>query len=165
MALLDPAMAEFWVLAAFLIFVGLLLYYSVPKLIGDMLDERANAIRKELDDARKLREDAEALLADYKRKAHEAEAEAKEIIDHARREAEDMAKDAKAALAESLARRSKLAEEKIARAEAQAIGEVRSSAVVAALGAAESVLKSRVTGATADGLVEQSIRDLKGKLN
>jgi F-type H+-transporting ATPase subunit b len=163
--LFDPQQPLFWVLVAFLGFVALLLWYGVPAAVGKMLDERADAIRKELDEARKLREDAQALLSDYQRKSREAEVEAKIIIEQAKREAEALAAESRKALAESIDRRSKLAEEKIARAETQAVSEVRATAVEAALAAAEKILKARVPGSTGDALIDQSIRDLKSKLN
>src|SRR6476659_6970810 len=139
---------EFWVLIAFLIFAGMLVSMKVPATVGKALDDRAAGIRKDLDDAARLRKEAEQLLADYQRKAREAEAEAKSIIEAAKREAENLA-----------------AEDKIARAEAQAVSEVRATAVDVAVSAAETLLKAKLAGATATGLVEQSIRDLKGKLN
>jgi F-type H+-transporting ATPase subunit b len=161
----DPGNPLFWVLVAFLTFVAVVLYYRVPAVISRMLDDRADAIRKELDEARKLREDAQALLADYQRKAREAESEAQTIIDQAKREAEALAADARKALAESLERRSKIAEEKIARAEAQALSEVRATAVESAVSAAQELLKTRATGSVGDKLISQSISDLRGKLN
>jgi F-type H+-transporting ATPase subunit b len=161
----SPEDPLFWVLISFLAFVGLVLYYGVPAMVGKMLDDRAEAIRKELDEARKLKEDAQALLADYQRKSREAETEAKVIIDQAKQEAEVLAADARKALAESVERRSKLAEEKIARAEAQALAEVRASAVDKAIVAAQELLRARASGATGDALIDQSIKDLKGKLN
>lgn len=162
---LDPATAEFWVLVTFALFMGIVFYLGVPSLIGKALDKRANEIRNELDEARRLREEAQNLLADYQRKAREAEAEAKTIIDQAKHEAQALAAETKKSLAENLERRTKLAEEKIARAEAQALSEVRASAVEAAVGAAQSILKDRVSGPVAQGLIEASIKDLKGKLN
>ena len=153
----NPNDPLFWVLIAFLAFVGLLIYYRVPTSVGKMLDDRADVIRKELDEARKLREDAQSLLADYQRKAREADAEAQTIIEQAKREAELLAVDARKALAESLERRSKIAEEKIARAEAQALSEVRATAVETALAAAREILKTRAGGATGDTLISQSI--------
>jgi F-type H+-transporting ATPase subunit b len=156
---------EFWVLIAFLIFAGMLVAMKVPATVGKALDDRAAGIRKDLDDAARLRKEAEKLLADYQRKAREAEAEAKSIIESAKREAENLAAETKKALADSIERRTKLAEDKIARAEAQAVSEVRATAVDVAVSAAETLLKARLTGAAATGLVEQSIRDLKGKLN
>ena len=163
--LTNPHDPLFWVLVAFLIFVGALLYYGVPAMVGKMLDERADGIRRELDEARKLREQAQALLADYQRKSREAENEAKSIIDQAKREAEAMASETKKNLVESIERRTKQAEDKIARAEAQAISEVRATAVNTALAAAEKMLAARVPGQVGDNLIDQSIKDLKGKLN
>lgn len=161
----NPNDPLFWVLIAFLAFVGLLIYYRVPTSVGKLLDDRADVIRKELDEARRLREDAQSLLADYQRKAREADAEAHTIIEQAKREAELLAADARKALAESLERRSKIAEEKIARAEALALSEVRATAVETALAAAQEILKTRAGGATGDKLISQSITDLRGKLN
>jgi len=163
--MLNPAAPEFWVFVAFVLFMGLLAYYKVFQAIGRALDDRAEAIRSELDDARRLREEAQKLLADYKRKSLEAEEEAKEIIEQARREAEALASETRKSLADQLERRSKLAEEKIARAEAQALGEVRSTAVDVALDAAERILKQRVAGATGASLIEASINDVKKRLN
>lgn len=161
----SPDNPLFWVLISFTIFFAVVLYYKVPAIIGKTLDERAEAIRKELDEARKLREDAQALLADYQRKAREAETEARSIIEQAKKEAEALAAESRKSLTESVERRSKLAEEKIARAEAQAVAEVRASAVDTALVAAQELLKARTGGAAADALISQSIKDLKGKLN
>lgn len=165
MALLDPNAAEFWVLISFLIFMGIIFYLGVPSMIGRSLDQRAEGIRKDLDDARRLREEAQKLLADYQKRSKEAEEEAKGIIDQAKREAEALAADAKKSLAESLDRRTKAAEEKIARAEAQATSEVRAAAVDAALAAAQKILAGKMTGDAASQLVDESIRDLKGRLN
>ncbi|MEZ5898322.1 MAG: F0F1 ATP synthase subunit B [Hyphomicrobiaceae bacterium] len=163
--MLDPLNPYFWVLVSFVGFVALLVYYKVPEIIGTALDSRATAIQTELDEARRLREEAQALLNDYKTKAREAENEAKSIIEQAKREAEALASESNKALTESLERRSKMAEEKIARAEAQALSEVRSAAVDAALSAAEKIIAGKVTGATSSGLIDDAIKDLKGKLN
>ena len=159
------ATPEFWAAVAFFLFIGLLVYYKVPDLIAKRLDDRAEAIRKELDEARRLREEAQQLLLDYQRKSREAAEEAKVIVDQARREAEELAAETRGTLKETLERRTKLAEEKIARAEAQALGEVRAAAVDAATAAAERILKTKISGAAGARLVDQSIRDLKGKLS
>ena len=156
---------ETWVAVAFFLFVGLLLYYGVPRLVTKALDDRADAIRRELDEARRLREEAQNLLADYQRKAREVEQEAQAIIDHAKREAEALATETRQSLKESVARRARQAEDKIARAEAQALGEVRSAAVDTAIATAEKILRARTTGATGDRLVAESIENLRGKLN
>lgn len=163
--MLNPATAEFWVLIAFLIFFGILLWKGVPGLIGKSLDDRAAAIRSELDEARRLREEAQQLLADYQRKTREAEDEAKSIVEAAKREAENVAAETRRALAEHVARRAKAAEEKIARAEAQAVSDVRAAAVDLAVKASESILKAKLAGEAATSLADAAIRDLKGKLN
>lgn len=161
----DPHDPLFWVALSFVVFVALTLYYGVPAIVTKSLDDRADAIRKELDEARKLREEAQALLSDYQRKAREAENEAKSIIEQAKIEAEALATDSRKALIESLERRSKIAEEKIARAESQALSEVRSTAIETAIAAAHEILKTRAGGSTGETLVSSSINDLKGKLN
>ena len=157
------ATPEFWVLIAFLLFMGLLAYYSVPRIIGKMLDDRADEIRKNLDDARKMREDAQSLLSDYQRKAAEAETEAQKIVDQAKREGEALRTEAERKAA--VARRVKLAEEKIARAERQAISEVRGAAVDTAIKSAERLLADKASGDTGQRLIDQSISELKSKLN
>jgi F-type H+-transporting ATPase subunit b len=163
--LLNPTAPEFWVLISFLLFCGVLIWKGVPGLIGKALDNRAAAIRTELDEARRLREEAQQLLADYQRKAREAEDEAKSIVDAARREAENLATETRKALAEQVDRRTRAAEEKIARAEAQAVSDVRAAAVDLAVRASESILKDKISGGTAASLTDAAIRDLKGKLN
>lgn len=162
--MLDPFTAEFWVLVSFLLFFAVLFYFGVPKLITGALDDRSDKIRAELDDARRLREEAQQLLADYQRKAREADEEAKVIIDQAKREAEALAEETRKATAESLERRTKLAEDKIARAETQAVQDVRRTAVSAAIEAAETILRDKVSGDTADKLIDDALSDLKGKL-
>jgi F-type H+-transporting ATPase subunit b len=159
------AMAEFWVAVAFVAFVAILVYYKVPKLIAKALDERAEAIRKDLDEARHLREEAQSLLADYQKKHRNVAQEAEAIIDLARREAEALAHETRVSLKQTLERRTKLAEDKIARAEAQAVDEVRASAVDVAVAAAEKILREKMAGSGGAALIDQSIRDLKGRLN
>jgi F-type H+-transporting ATPase subunit b len=158
-------MAEFWVAVAFVAFVLILLYYKVPALIAKTLDDRATAIRKELDEARRLREEAQDLLADYQRKHRNAGQEAEAIVEQARREAEAFATETRQTLAETLKRRSQHAEERIARAEAEAVEEVRTAAVDMAIAAAEKILREQATGAAGAQLIDESIRNLKGRLN
>lgn len=163
--MLNPGYPDFWVLVSFLLFVGILIWKGVPALIGSALDKRANAIRTELDEARRLREEAQQLLADYQRKTREAEDEAKSIVEAAKREAENLAAETRRALAEQVERRTRTAEEKIARAEAQALADVRAAAVDLAVKASESILKGKLAGEAGSSLVDTAIRDLKGKLN
>ncbi|HRD78149.1 MAG TPA: F0F1 ATP synthase subunit B [Hyphomicrobiaceae bacterium] len=157
---------EFWVAVAFCGFLALLAWFKVPAALGRALDQRAVAIRKELDEARKLREQAQELLDEYTRKQRLADDEAQAIVANAEREAAAMKVAAEKSLKESLERRARLAEEKIGRAEQQAVAEVRAAAIDAAVVAAERILKAKV-GTTAAGapLVDQAIRDLKGRLN
>lgn len=156
---------EFWVAISFLIFVGILVKMGVPSMITKGLDDRADAVRKELDQARRLREEAQDLLADYQRKQRAADEEAKAIIETARREAEAMKAESARSLKEQLERRTRLAEDKIARAEAQAVSEVRAAAVDVAMSAAERLIGDKLKADGGADLVNRSIRDLKGKLN
>ncbi len=155
----------FWVGVSFVILIGMFIRAKVPSMITKALDDRAGAIKSELDEARRLREEAEKLLADYQKKYADAETEAHAIIENARREAEAFAAETRRGLTEGLERRSKLAEDKIARAEAQAVAEVRGTAVDLAVAAAERMLAEKMSGAGGSSMVEQSIRDLKGRLN
>ena len=156
---------DFWVAVSFVVFVGILVKMGVPSMITKALDDRAEGVRKELDQARRLREEAQDLLADYQRKQRAADEEAKAIIEQARREAEAMKAESARSLQEQIERRTRLAEEKIARAEAQAVSEVRAAAVDAAISAAERLITDKMEGAGGADLVNRSIRDLKGKLN
>jgi len=158
-------MAEFWVAIAFGVFVLILLYYRVPALIAKSLDDRAEAIRKELDEARRLREEAQNLLADYQKKHRNVGQEADTILELARSEAEAFAQETRTSLKDMLERRTRQAEDKIARAEAQAVDEVRAAAIELAVAAAEKILREKASGAGGISLVDQSIRELKGRLN
>ena len=156
---------EFWVAVSFVGFVAVIAYYRVPKTVTDALDKRAEGIRQELEEARRLREEAQAILADYERKQRDAEKEAEEIIELARRESVALAEETRKALEESLERRARLAEQKIARAEEQAVEDVRMMAVDVAIAAARSVIEKKMTPAAAAKLIDQNIRELKGTLN
>ena len=157
--------ATFWVGVAFVIFMGAAAYFGVFKMGLAMLDEKTAAIAKELDDARELKEEAKTLLASYQRKREEAEEEAREIVAQATREAENLAKDSAIALEEQIVRRTAMAEQKIASAEAQALSEVRGVADAVAVAAAAEVIIEQVKGAKADALISQGIDELKDKLH
>ena len=159
------AMAEFWVAVAFFAFLLILAYYKVPQLIAKALDDRAAAIRKELDEARRLREEAQALLADYQRKHRNAGQEAEALVEHARREAEAFASETRRALTDTVERRRRQAEEKIARAETQAVEDVRAAAVDMAIAAAEKILREKAAGAAGTALIDEGIRTLKTRMN
>ena len=157
--------AEFWVAVAFVIFLAVLAKLGVHRMLVDALDSRAARIKAELDEARRVRDEAQALLAEYQRKRGEADREADAIVTAARAEAERIAAEAKTKVEEFVARRTKMAETKIAQAEAQALADVRSAAADAAVAAAEKILSETARGKVGDDLIAQGIRDLKAKLN
>ncbi|MBN8936787.1 MAG: ATP F0F1 synthase subunit B [Rhizobiales bacterium] len=156
---------ENWVAVAFVIFVAIMLYVGAHKKIIEALDHRSARIKAELDEARRLRDEAASLLADYQRKQREAEHEAEAIVADARAEAERVAAEARTKMEEFVARRTKLAEAKIGQAEAQALADVRAAAADAAVSAAEAILRDAARGKVADDLIAQGIADVKTKLN
>lgn len=156
---------EFWVAVSFAMFVALVLYLGVPGKVGKALDDRAASIRREIDEARRLRDEAQALLAEYQRRRQDASKEAEEIVAMARKEARFFAEETRKALSEQLARRAQAAEYKIARAEAQALSEIRGRAVDAAVAAAQTLIAQRLTEEKAGELLDAGIRDIKAKLN
>jgi F-type H+-transporting ATPase subunit b len=157
--------AEFFVALSFLAFIGGLIYLKVHHQLGQALDDRQARIRSELDDARRLRDEAEKLVAEYRRKQHEAESEAQAMIASANAEAERIAAEAKTRMEEFVARRTRIAETKIAQAEAQALADVRAAAADAAVAAAERILTATAKGEVADRLIGQGIKDVASKLN
>src|SRR5215468_962366 len=164
--MIDPIYEpETWVLIAFLIFVGVLVKLGAPNLLIKALDDRSARIKAELDEALKLRKEAEGILAEYKRRQGEAEKTAESIIVNARVEADRMAAAAQVKIEEFIARRTKMAETKIAQAEAQALADVRAAAADVAIAAAEAILVRTTHGAAAEALVTKGIGDLKAKLN
>jgi F-type H+-transporting ATPase subunit b len=158
----DP---EFWVLLAFVIFIGVLVRFGVPKMALSALDDRSARIKQALDEAQRLRSEAQAVLTQYQQKRAEAEKEAQAIIVSARVEAERLAGEAKSKVEDFVARRTKMAESKIAQAEAQALADVRAAAADAAVAAAEKILVQTTHGAAAESLIAKGISDLKAKLN
>lgn len=157
--------AEFWVAIAFVIFIALLWRVGAHRSLVGALDDRSKRIATELEEARRLREEAQALLEEYRRKAKEAESEAVAILDLAKREAAEIAAEAKKRMEEFVTRRTKMAEGKIAQAETQALADVRAAAADAAVRAAEKILADTVKGKTAEGLLETAIRDVKARLD
>ena len=156
---------EFWVAVSFFIFLGVVFYFGAHKKIATALDARAAMISKELAEARRLREEAEKVLADYRRKEGDAAKEAESIVALAVKEAETLAAETRKSVKEHFDRRMKLAEDKIARAEADAVREVRSVAVDAAVAAAQSLIAKNLTPDRAEKLVSDSIDSLKSRLN
>ena len=156
---------ETWVAIAFVILMGLFAYLGIHKTVLKALDHRAERIKAELDDARRLKDEASKLLAEYKTKRSSAEREAAEIISNAKAEAERIAAEAKTKMEDFVTRRTKTAEGKIALAEAQAIADVRSAAANAAVAAASTILSQSVKGSVADDLLTKGIAEVRAKLN
>jgi F-type H+-transporting ATPase subunit b len=154
----------FFVAVGFSLFVLLLAYLGVHKIIVGALDKRGQMISDELEEARRLREEAEAVLASYKARAAQAQAEADAIVAQARDEAEALARETAARMEEFVARRTKQAQAKIAMAEAQATNEVRAAAADAAVLAAEKVLRAQVKGDVAADLVGRDIANVRVNL-
>lgn len=156
---------DFVVLLGFLLFLGVLAYFKVPGMLGGMLDKRAEGIRDELDEARKLREEAQTLLASYERKSREVAEQAERIVAHAKQEAELAAEQAKEDMKASVARRLAAAESQIASAEASAVKEVRDSAARVAILAAQDVVAGEMTAASASTLIDDAIAEVGAKLH
>jgi len=157
--------ATFWALVALIIFLGIVVYMKVPGMLAKSLDARADRIRNELEEARRLREEAQQLLAEYQRKRKEAEKEAADIVAAAKREAEMLSAEARQRTEEYVARRTALAENKIAQAERDAVNEVRARAVDIAVEAAGRLLAERVDTKVSGDLFKSALKDVRGKLN
>jgi F-type H+-transporting ATPase subunit b len=155
---------HFWVGLAFLVLVVILVMVGVPGMAAKALDARGAKIQAQLDEATRIREEAQALLARIKTQQVETEAAAVEMLETARSEAKRLAKEAEDKLAEQIKRRGELAERKIATAEASAAAEVKAAAADLATQIAEQVLVARLAGAKTDSLVDSAINDLAGKL-
>jgi len=156
---------EFWVAVAFVILMGVFAYFGVHRTVLKALDHRSARIKAELDDARRLKEEAAKLLAEYKARHAAAEGEAQEIIGAAKVEAERIASEAKVKMEDFVARRTKTAESKIALAEAQALADVRAAAANAAVTAASTILTQTVKGQIAEDLLAKGITEVREKLN
>ncbi|MFD0936730.1 ATP F0F1 synthase subunit B [Methylobacterium trifolii] len=156
--------AEFWVAVAFLIFAGIVWKVGGFGIMTKGLDGRAKRVRHELDEAKRLREEAAAVLADYKRRRTEAEREAEAIVAGAREEAQRAAEEGHQRLNDFVARRTKAAETKIAQAEAQAQAQVRAAAADAAVRVSETILKERLQGEAAQGLIRSSLGEVRTRM-
>ena len=156
---------ETWVAVAFVILMIVFGYLGVHRTLLTALDHRAERIKAELDDARRLKDEATKLLAEYQARHASAEKEAQDIITQAQAEAERIATEAKAKMEDFVTRRTKTAEGKIALAEAQAIADVRSAAANAAVAAASAIMSQSVKGSVADDLLAKGIAEVRQKLN
>lgn len=156
--------ATWWAFIGLVVFLGIVVYLGVPKQITKMLDDKSKKIADDLDEAKRLREEAQALLAEYERKRQAAEDEAQEIVEAAKAEATRLTEEAQASLQDLITRRTKAVEEKISQAEAQAIADVRARSADIAVEAARMVLVEKMAE-KGDALVDQAIQDVTAKLN
>lgn len=156
---------ETWVAVAFLILMAVFAYFGVHRTLLTALDRRSERIKAELDEARRLKDEAAQLLAEYRARRESAEKEAQDIVAGARADAERVAAESKAKLEDFVARRTKSAESKIAQAEAQALADVRAAAAEAAVAAAGRILGDQVKGPLAETLLAKGIQDVRQKLN
>ncbi|MFQ5562614.1 MAG: F0F1 ATP synthase subunit B [Parvularculaceae bacterium] len=156
---------SFWTLFAFLIVMGIFWRAGVHRMIAGALDQRQNRIADELDKARCLREEAQELLAQYQRRQRQAEDEARDIIEQAKRDAQRLSAEAREKINEQMTRRTKAAEEKIARAEAQALADVRGQVADLAVVAAAAVIRERMDSGAQSALVDKAIAEVRSRLN
>jgi F-type H+-transporting ATPase subunit b len=156
---------DFWEGLGLAIVIGLILWQRVPAMLAKMLDARAVAIQNELTQAKQLREEAEAVLVRYTERASHAQAEAQTILTQAKEEAERFAKESETQLKALVERRARMAQDRIARAEAEAMAEIRSMAADAATAAAGKIIAARMDNNQASALIGDSIKDLGAKLN
>lgn len=156
---------DFVVTLGFLVFIGVLFYFKVPGMIGGALDNRAQGIQSELDEARALREEAQTLLASYERKQKEVQDQAAAIVAAAKEDASLAAEQAKADLEVSIARRLAAAQDQIASAEASAVKEVRDQAITIAVSAANEVIAKQMTAAQGNKLIDAAIAEVDAKLH
>lgn len=155
---------SFYALVALVIFIAIALYFGIPKIIGKMLDGQIKKIADDLAEAKKLRDEAAALLVEYEQKRVAAESEAEGIIAAAKEEATRLTAEAQASLADLVARRTKAVEDKIAQAEAQAVAEVRARSADVAIEAARLVLTDEMNR-KGGSVVDKAIADVGNRLN
>ena len=156
---------NFIVLLAFILFIAVLFYFKVPGMIGGMLDKRSEGIKSDLDEARALREEAQAVLASYERKQQEVQDQAGRIVAQAKEEAGIFAEQAKADLEKSIERRLLSAKDQIASAEASAVRDVGDAAISIAIGAANDVIAKQMTAASGNKLIDAAINEVEAKLH
>ena len=157
--------AEFWVLVAFALFIAIVVYVGGFTQILGALDARGRRIQAELDEAKRLREEAGRVLADYQRRRAEAESEAQAIIAAARDDAERVAREAQERMNEFVTRRTAAAETKIAQAETAAMQQVRAAAADAAIRTSEAILREEMRGDAGQDLLARSLAEVRGKLH
>lgn len=159
------ATPDFWVAISFLGFISVLIHFKVPQMIVAQLDQRSDLIKAELDQAQRMREEAQALLAEYQRKHRNAETEAAEIISLAKDDAARYKEEALAGMQDFIERKMKNAEERIARAETQAQNDIHNAAAEAAITMAKTLITEKMTPKIHADLIGDSITNISKKLN
>lgn len=149
----------------FLLFFAIVFYYKVPSKVGGMLDARANRIRDQLEEARQAKEEAQTLLASFERKQADVQREADEIVKRAKAEATAASKQAQVDLEQSIARKLRAAEDRIAQAEASATREVRNAAAAAATAAAREAIGGGLSDDRAGTMLDDGIAMIGSRLN
>ncbi|WP_375606432.1 MULTISPECIES: F0F1 ATP synthase subunit B [unclassified Bartonella] len=147
----------FWAFVGLVLFLALLVYFQIPQRVIHHLDARAKRIKDELDEALRLREEAQEILAEYQRKHAEAEKDAQEIIAAAKHEVESVIAEARAKAEEYVKNRNKLAEQKISQAEADAMRMVSSSAIDLAISTARTLITREIDANKVDELIKESL--------
>ena len=161
----DLSNPEIWVGVGLLIFFGILIAVGVPKMVAAQLDAKGAKIQADLDEAARLRAEAEALLAQIRKEKAEAEAQAADMMAQAEADARRLEVESKAKLEETLERRQKMAEARIAQAEAQASAEVKAAAADLAAKTAEQILTARIASGAKDPLLDSAIAQIGDRLN
>jgi F-type H+-transporting ATPase subunit b len=156
--------ATLWAFVGLVVFLALVTYLGVPKKVLASLDDKTKKIEDELEEAKRLREEAQSLLAEYERKRKAAENEAAEIVEAAKSEADRLTEEAQQTLDDLVTRRTKAVEEKIAQAESQAIADVRARSADIAVEAAKLVLADKMAD-KGDALIDAAIKDVSSNLN
>jgi F-type H+-transporting ATPase subunit b len=152
--------ATFFAFVAFALFFVVLIWLKIPATIMSALDARSAEIAKELHEARRLREEAEKLLADYQAKKATAEAEARAIVASAKEQAAAVAEETRVSMMAAMARREKQADDRIASAGSKASDEVRAAAAEAAIAAAERLIRERMNDSAQAGLVAEGVSEM-----
>jgi F-type H+-transporting ATPase subunit b len=154
----------FWTAVGLVLFLAIAIYFGLNRVLRG-LDNRADKIRKDIEEAERLREEAQKTLADYKKKQREAQREAEEIVEHAKTEAQRMRERAEKELEEQIERRERLTRQRIEQAEAKALAEVRNKAVDVAVAATAQLMQDNLSQERSNQLVDQAIQDVQKRLN
>tara|TARA_B100000902_G_scaffold365845_1_gene387114 strand:+ start:674 stop:1213 length:540 start_codon:yes stop_codon:yes gene_type:complete len=159
------ANTDFVVAIAFVIFVGVLVYFKVPRIIGNLLDKRADTIRNEIDEAHRLLEEAKTLLAKLEREHKENIEKAKNIINDAELTSKRVLEDSKSEIKDAVARKLQMAERQIQTNEKEVIKSIKDDLIEAAFKEAQEQIEKKVDSNLANLVVEESVEEIKARLS